>query len=152
MLLAALARMLPRNRWGSVFVRPETIRRWHRSVLARRWTYPHRRPGNRARSTEAAGYVFANKNGRPFDPVTILSRARSTWARADLEPLTLHECRHSYAAFMIAANVNAKALSTYMGHSTITITLDRYGHLLPGNEAHAANLLDTLLTTTKAIS
>ena len=43
--LAALARMLPRNRWGSVFVHPETIRRWHRSLLARRWTYPPRRPG-----------------------------------------------------------------------------------------------------------
>ena len=42
--LAALARMLPRDRRGSVFVRPETIRRWHRSLLARRWTYPHLRP------------------------------------------------------------------------------------------------------------
>ena len=31
-----------------------------------------------------------------------------------------------------------------MGHSAITITLDRYGHLLPGNEHHAANLLDDL--------
>jgi hypothetical protein len=29
-------------------VRPETIRRWHRSLLARRWTYPHRRPGRPA--------------------------------------------------------------------------------------------------------
>jgi putative transposase len=48
LLLAALARMLPRDRWGSVFVRPETIRRWHRSPLARRWTYPHRRPGRAA--------------------------------------------------------------------------------------------------------
>jgi putative transposase len=37
--------MLPRDRWGSLFVRPETIRRWHRSLLARCWTYPHRRPG-----------------------------------------------------------------------------------------------------------
>jgi len=46
--LAALARMLPRDRWGSVFVRPEPIRRWHRSLLARRWTYPHRRPGRPA--------------------------------------------------------------------------------------------------------
>jgi putative transposase len=45
MVIAALARMLPRDRWGSVFVRPETIRRWHRSLLARRWTYPHRPPG-----------------------------------------------------------------------------------------------------------
>src|SRR5207247_1719432 len=47
-VLAALAGMLPRERWGSVFVRPETIRRWHRSLLARRWTYPHRRPGRPA--------------------------------------------------------------------------------------------------------
>ena len=46
---------------------------------------------------------------------------------------------------MIAAGINTKALSTYMGHSTITITLDRYGHLLPGNEPQAANLLDTWL-------
>jgi integrase len=46
---------------------------------------------------------------------------------------------------MIAAGVNAKALSTYMGHSSITITLDRYGHLMPGNEDEAAALLDAYL-------
>ena len=38
-----------------------------------------------------------------------------------------------------------KALSSYMGHSSITITLDRYGHLMPGNEEEAAALLDTYL-------
>lgn len=48
---------------------------------------------------------------------------------------------------MIAAGVNAKALSTYMGHSSITITLDRYGHLMPGNEEQAAGLLDAYLLT-----
>jgi integrase len=47
---------------------------------------------------------------------------------------------------MIAAGVNVKALSTYMGHSSITITLDRYGHLMPGNEQEAAGLLDTYLS------
>ena len=46
---------------------------------------------------------------------------------------------------MIAAGINTKALSTYMGHASITITLDRYGHLLPGNEHQAAALLDTWL-------
>jgi integrase len=49
---------------------------------------------------------------------------------------------------MIAAGVNTKALSTYMGHSSITITLDRYGHLLPGNETQAATLLETWLSAT----
>jgi integrase len=46
---------------------------------------------------------------------------------------------------MIAAGVNAKALSTYMGHASISITLDRYGHLMPGNEEEAAGLLDAYL-------
>ena len=47
---------------------------------------------------------------------------------------------------MIAAGVNAKALSTYMGHASVTITYDRYGHLMPGNEDEAAGQLDAYLT------
>jgi hypothetical protein len=46
---------------------------------------------------------------------------------------------------MIAAGVNAKALSTFMGHASITITLDRYGHLFPVAEDEAAGLLDAYL-------
>jgi len=46
---------------------------------------------------------------------------------------------------MIAAGVNAKALSTFMGHAKIGITLDRYGHLMPGSEEEAASLLDQYL-------
>jgi integrase len=46
---------------------------------------------------------------------------------------------------MIAAGVNAKALSSYLGHSSISITFDRYGHLMPGNEEEAAGLLDAYL-------
>ena len=72
-------------------------------------------------------------------------RAREAWEKKGLEPIGLHECRHTYAAHMIAAGVNAKALSTYMGHSSITITLDRYGHLMPGNEAEAAGQLEAYL-------
>jgi len=39
LVLSALARVLPRDRRGSLFVRQETIRRWHRALIARRWTY-----------------------------------------------------------------------------------------------------------------
>ena len=49
-LLAALSRMLPRQAWASFAVRPETLLRWHRQLVARRWTYPHRKPADR-RST-----------------------------------------------------------------------------------------------------
>lgn len=72
-------------------------------------------------------------------------RAAKRWKAADLPVITLHEARHTYASFMIAAGVNAKALSTFMGHATIAITLDLYGHLFPGSEDEAAGLLDTYL-------
>jgi integrase len=38
-----------------------------------------------------------------------------------------------------------KTLSTYLGHATITITLDRYGHLMPGSEVEARAMLDAYL-------
>jgi putative transposase len=44
-LLAAFSRMLPRNSWAAFSVRPETLLSWHRRLVARRWTYPRRRPG-----------------------------------------------------------------------------------------------------------
>ena len=45
-LLAALGGVLPRQTWKrSLFVTPATLLRWHRELVARRWTYPHRRPG-----------------------------------------------------------------------------------------------------------
>lgn len=72
-------------------------------------------------------------------------RANAAWLRVRLEPIGLHECRHTFASLIIAAGVNAKALSTYMGHSSVTITYDRYGHLMPGSESEAANLLDAYL-------
>jgi integrase len=101
--------------------------------------------------TAGSGIVFPNTRGdRPFNPSTINQRATAAWRKARLDPVGLHDCRHSYASYMIAAGINPKALSTYMGHASITITLDRYGHLLPGNEHQAAQLLHDWLSTTTA--
>jgi len=91
------------------------------------------------------GLCFGSRPERAFDPPTVAARARAAWRRAGLAPISLHECRHTYAAFMIAAGVNAKALQTYLGHSSITVTLDRYGHLMPGSEAEAAGMLEAYL-------
>ena len=45
MLLAALSRVLPRRSWSAFLVQPETLLRWHRRLIAARWTYPHRQRG-----------------------------------------------------------------------------------------------------------
>jgi putative transposase len=44
-LLAALSRSLPRAAWTSFPVKPDTLLRWHRQLVARRWTYSHTSPG-----------------------------------------------------------------------------------------------------------
>jgi transposase InsO family protein len=51
-LLAAFSRVLPRRAWGSFVVTPATLLRWHRELVARRWTSPHRRPGRPATPAE----------------------------------------------------------------------------------------------------
>ena len=135
---AIAGRIPPKSRAGTRRVPITNILRQH--LLAHRLRQGH----------GGHGYLFPNRYGRPFDPVGALARARRAWASAGLRSITLHECRHTYAAFMIAAGVNAKALSTYMGHTSITVTIDRYGHLLPGNEGHAAALLDTWLEANAA--
>jgi putative transposase len=44
-VLAAMSRLLPRQRWAAFFVTSATLLRWHRQLIARHWTYPHARPG-----------------------------------------------------------------------------------------------------------
>ena len=89
--------------------------------------------------------MFGRSPVSPFQPTRITDRARKAWEAAKLDRIVLHEARHTFASLMIAAGVNTKALSTYMGHANISITLDRYGHLMPGNEDEAAGLLDAYL-------
>jgi hypothetical protein len=55
--LAALSRLLPREHWSSFIVRPETLLRWHRRLVARRWTCPHRRPGRPPVRDELAAFI-----------------------------------------------------------------------------------------------
>ena len=100
---------------------------------------------HRASSGHSDGLVFGRGPGDPFNPWTINDRASRAWGRAGLKRITLHECRHTFASFMIAAGVNAKALCVFMGHTSVTVTYDLYGHLMPGGETEAAALLDAYL-------
>jgi integrase len=120
-------------------------------------------------STGRAGdaLVFGRTATDPFNPETVRRNALAAWgwkevqnpdypdadkktihvkARKDaLKPITLHEARHTCASLLIAAGVNAKALSVIMGHSTIAITFDTYGHLMPGGLDEAAAVTNAYL-------
>jgi integrase len=100
-------------------------------------------------ATDRGRLVFG-EGGAPFSATTLYERALRAWKQAGLRPICLHDCRHTFASLMIAAGVNAKALSTFMGHATISITLDRYGHLMPGAEDEAAALMDAYLQAARA--
>jgi integrase len=89
--------------------------------------------------------LFFGEGGQPFNRNALVKRAGKAWKNAGLEPIGLHQARHTCASIFIAAGVNVKALSSYLGHSSITITLDRYGHLMPGNEDEAVELVDGYL-------
>jgi integrase len=93
------------------------------------------------------GLLFPSANNPewPTDPGILRRRAHARWKTAGLAPLGFHEGRHTFASIGIAAGLNAKTLSTYLGHATITITLDRYGHLMPGSEVEARAMLNSYL-------
>ncbi|MGA9635491.1 MAG: tyrosine-type recombinase/integrase [Solirubrobacterales bacterium] len=92
-----------------------------------------------------AELIFGRGPSWAFNGKALQDRADTAWRKAGLERITPHECRHTFASLMIAAGVNAKALSTFMGHANISVTMDRYGHLMPGSEEEAAALLDSYL-------
>jgi integrase len=59
-----------------------------------------------------------------------------------LHHLRFHDLRHTCAALSIAAGAHPKLIASRLGHSTIEITLDRYGHLFPSAEEALADALD----------
>jgi integrase len=104
------------------------------------------------RTGRRTGLVFGRTTEIPFAPSSIQQRADKAWDDSGLDRVTLHDCRHTFASLMIAAQVranefNPKVLQHLMGHSSIQVTYDRYGHLFPGSEDAAAAALEAFLTT-----
>lgn len=109
----------------------------------------------------STGFVFGGRDAGPFTPSAVRRRALTAWKVENVErekreeeplvPIGLHEARHTFASVCIAAGVNVKALSAYMGHSSVTITLDRYGHLMPGHAAEAVERIDAYLIGAAAV-
>src|SRR5450759_2441844 len=63
--LAAAGRVLDRRRWGSFVVTPATLLRWHRRLVAKHWTYPHRRPGRPPIDADIRDLILALARDNP---------------------------------------------------------------------------------------
>ncbi|MGI8726750.1 MAG: tyrosine-type recombinase/integrase [Solirubrobacterales bacterium] len=91
------------------------------------------------------GLVLGIDSVRRFPVKGVHRRAKKAWLEAGLQPVTLHEMRHSYASMLIAAGVNAKAISQYMGHASVATTYDLYGHLMPDAEIQSGERIDAYI-------
>ena len=92
----------------------------------------------------ADDYVFTSPEGGPLRHSNFYRRHFLPAAeRAGLpDGVRFHDLRHTYAGFLIAEGAHPKAIMERMGHSSITVTLDRYGHLLPSLEEHLTEALN----------
>ena len=67
-------------------------------------------------------------------------------ATCDVPRIRLHDLRHTHASHLLAAGVNPRVVSERLGHSSVSFTLDTYGHVMPGQQAEAAEAAAALLT------
>jgi integrase len=99
-----------------------------------------------ARGRNELGLVFPAPGGSIWRKDNFMARIfRPAVRRADLAPLRFHDLRHTYAALMVAAGAHPKLLQAQLGHSSINVTLNTYGHLFPDAFADVGPALDRLV-------
>ena len=90
-------------------------------------------------------YVFATPFGRPVDPGNFHRSWHALLDRVGLDRRPLHEARHAAASLMLSSGVPLKAVQETLGHSTIRLTADTYGHLMPEDLDRVAQVVDGAL-------
>jgi integrase len=98
-----------------------------------------------------SGLVFPTPLGEPMRRSNF---ARRVWSPAmealGFEGLRFHDLRHTAVALAISKGAHPKALQERLGHSSVTVTLDRYGHLYDGLDGALAESLNDLLALTRS--
>lgn len=91
------------------------------------------------------GLVFTSAIGTPLEPRNVNRRFEFLREKADLPWLRFHDLRHACATFLLTAGVDARIVMDILGHSTIRLTMDTYGHALPEDLRDAAGAIDQIL-------
>lgn len=93
----------------------------------------------------AGDRVFAADLGGPLRPDSIGRAFDRLVAKHGLPDIRLHDLRHTHASHLLAAAVNVKIVSDRLGHASVSFTLDTYAHVMPGQQADAAEAAAALL-------
>ena len=64
--------------------------------------------------------------------------------KANIRPIRIHYIRHTYASLLLQAGESMLYVRDQLGHSSIRITVDTYGHLIPGGNKEAVDKLDDI--------
>ncbi len=98
------------------------------------------------RPLEPEALVFTSPNGGPLAHRNFYARHfKPAVLRADLPARTrFHDLCHTAAALMVSQGAHVLAIKERLGHSSITVTMDRYGHLFPSIEEALTDRLDEL--------
>ncbi len=95
---------------------------------------------------EEWGLVFCNTRGGPLDASHVVTYFKAHLKRASLPDIRFHDLRHSCASLLLAQNVHPRTVMEILGHSTITLTMNTYSHVLPQAQRDALGLLGGLFT------
>ena len=91
------------------------------------------------------GLVFCTEVGRPVEPRNLLRVVEAAAKKADLQGVGVHTLRHSAATAMLEGGTHIKAVSDLLGHGSVAVTGDVYGHTSDSAARGAVELLDGLL-------
>ena len=91
------------------------------------------------------GYVFTTTLGTPLDPRNVAKQFESNCLKAKIGKWHPHELRHSAATLMLATGIPLQVVSAVLGHASIRITGDVYGHVLDPQRQNAADALAGVL-------
>jgi integrase len=95
-------------------------------------------------------HVFTAPNGGPLRVTAFRARTwRPATKAAGLDGLRIHDLRHAAVALWIAAGASPKEVATRAGHTSVSFTLDRYGHLYPEADTLLRDRLDALHATAR---
>ncbi len=94
-----------------------------------------------------SGLVFTSQNGGPADPTEVHYQFKACLRQADIPTtLRLHDLRHASASFLLKHGASLRTVMEVLGHSTITLTANTYGHVAHELMADAAARMDEALT------